>query len=268
MTSEIKLDPDSSMWDWITIDLRFQTKKSGMSYAAVARLLNRSYSNVSNIMAGRRKIKEEDAKTLDAHWDLGEHFTRLVRYAKRDGSREWFREYLEYEAASSVVKAYEALAVPGLLQIPEYAAALIRELGSADAEDQVKRRIARQAILSKTPPPSLYVLLSQNALNWPVGGAEVMRDQLAHFLEMAERPNVGIRVVPLSSGAHAGFDGSFTLIYGEAGDVAYTEAPGRGRLVDSPSEVREYWDRYDRIGQVALPVAPSLQLIREAMEAL
>ncbi|MEV5750011.1 DUF5753 domain-containing protein [Actinoallomurus sp. NPDC052308] len=226
------------------------------------------YSNLSNIMAGRRKIKEEDAKKLDAHWELGEHFTRLVRYAKRDGSKEWFREYLDYEAAASVIKAYEALAVPGLLQLPEYAAALIGELGTLEAEDQVKRRIARQAILGKRPAPNLYVLLSQNALEWPVGGTEVMRKQLAHLLEMAEKPNVGIRVVPRSCGAHAGFDGSFTLIYGDAGDVAYIEAPGRGRLVESPSEVREYWDRYDRIGQVALPVAPSLRLIREALEAL
>ncbi|MCO6006897.1 helix-turn-helix domain-containing protein [Actinoallomurus purpureus] len=270
MVSGQRFDPDSDPWDWLLDDLRFHVQKSGMSYAALARLLERSSSNVSNIMAGRRRIKERDAEQLDRCWELGNHFVRLVRNASREGNkeREWFKAYLDHEAAANTIKTYEALAVPGLFQLPEYAAALIRALGAPDEEDQVERRMARQSILSKKPAPAIWVLISQNALDWPVGGSEVMLKQLSHLLELAELPHVSVRVLSRSSGAHAGFDGSFTLIYGESGDVAYTESPGRGRLVESASEVREYWNRYDRIGEMALPVAPSLQLIREAMEAL
>ncbi|MCO5993859.1 helix-turn-helix domain-containing protein [Actinoallomurus rhizosphaericola] len=270
MTEGIKLDPDSDPWDKITLDLQFHAKKSNMSYRHVARLLGRSYSNVSNIMTGRRRIKEEDAAKLDAHWELGQHFTWLLKQARRQANhdREWFKAYLGHEAAADTIKTYEALAVPGLFQLPEYAAALIGALGTQDVEEQVARRMARQVILSKRSPPTIWALLSQNALDWPVGGSEVMRNQLAHLLGLAELPNVGLRVVPRSAGAHAGFSGSFTLLFGESGDVAHTEASGRGRLVESPSEVREYWDRYDRIGQSALPERASLELIEKLMKEL
>lgn len=270
MTGERQLDPDSDPWDKITVDLQHHAKKSEMPYKAMAKLLGRSYSNVSNIMTGRRRINETDAETLDKHWGLGDHFSWLLRQARRQASsdREWFKEYLNYEASASVIKTYEALAVPGQLQLPEYASALLRSIGAQDAEDQVQRRVARQSILTRESPVTLWVLLSQNAVDWPVGGPEVMRKQLDHLIQTAGLPHVGLRVVPRTAGAHAGFSGSFTLLYGESGDVAYAEASGRGRLVESPSEVRAYWDRYDRIGQTALPEGPSLDLIKREMEAL
>jgi hypothetical protein len=85
---------------------------------------------------------------------------------------------------------------------------------------------------------------------------------------MSERPNVGIRVIPKVTGEHAGLDGSFSIISGEIGAVAYADSPGGGRLVPSTAEVDLYTVRYDRIGQVALPAEPSRVLIRKAMEAL
>ena len=95
-----------------------------------------------------------------------------------------------------------------------------------------------------------------------------MRRQLAHLLEMSERENVNIRVVPKSTGAYVGLNGSFSIISGGVGDVAYTDAHGGGRLVPSTDEARRYGVRFDRIGQVALPTEASRRMIKEAMEAL
>lgn len=103
---------------------------------------------------------------------------------------------------------------------------------------------------------------------WPVGGREVMRKQLNHLLEMSERDNINVRVVPKSTGAYPGLGGSFSVIASDLGDIAYTESPGGGRLVPSTPEVESYANRYDRIGQVALPTGLSRQMIRDAMEAL
>ena len=95
-----------------------------------------------------------------------------------------------------------------------------------------------------------------------------MRAQLAHLLEMGDRPNIGVRVVPMEVGLHLGLDGSFMIITTDSGNVAYVEAPGGGRLVPSPAEVQAYTLRYDRIGQDALPSGPSRDLIRRVMEAM
>src|SRR6266702_2947820 len=47
------------------------------------------------------------------------------------------------------------------------------------------------------------------ALRRPVGGAAVMRGQIGELLR--PRPNVTVRLVPFSAGAHAGLEGSFVL---------------------------------------------------------
>lgn len=114
MTSESELNPDTSMWDWITDDLWFYAKKSDLSGAELARILNRDPSSVYNIMSGRRRIQDKDAKILDKRLGLNHHFGRLLRYAKFRSNSDWFGQYLEHEATAKVIKTYEALAIPGL----------------------------------------------------------------------------------------------------------------------------------------------------------
>ncbi|MGI5224408.1 helix-turn-helix domain-containing protein [Actinoallomurus sp. CA-142502] len=268
MSSESRLNPDTSMWDWITDDLRHHVKKSGLSGAELARILNRDPSSVYNILNGRRRIQDKDAKILDKLWDLNHHFGRMLRYAKLKSNSKWFGQYLEHEVAAKVIKSYEALAIPGLLQLPEYAAELFTATGAADVDGLVEERMRRQEILKRDSPPMLWLLLTENVLDWPVGGAELMRKQLSRLLEEMEKPNIGLRIVPRAAGAHGGFSGSFLVISGDSGDIAYTEATGGGRLVPSVTEVREYGIRFDRIGQLALPEPSSRELVQRALEAL
>jgi hypothetical protein len=128
--------------------------------------------------------------------------------------------------------------------------------------------MARQESLTREPPPVLWVLITENVLDWPMGGPEVMCEQLSYLLEVSERPNIGIRVIPRSAGAHFGVDGSFKIMTSPSGDVADTESPGGGRLVSSGLEVQSYVVRYDRIGQKALPEDLSRQLIARVMETM
>lgn len=268
MSSESSLNPDTSMWDWITDDLRHHVKKSGLSGAELARILNRDPSSVYNILSGRRRIQDKDAKILDKKWDLNGHFGRLLRYAKLRSNSDWFGQYLEYEATAKVIKSYEALAIPGLLQLPEYAAELFAAAGATDVDGLVKERMRRQEIFRRIQPATLWILLTENVIDWPVGGADLMRKQLARLLEETAKPNVGLRIVPRTAGAHGGFDGSFLIISGESADIAYTESPGGGRLVPSAPEVREFGIRFDRIGQLALPEPTSREMVQQALEAL
>jgi transcriptional regulator with XRE-family HTH domain len=267
MRSKPSPDPLSSMWAWIAHDLRFYRTKQGMTGDEFGKIMGVVRSTVSRMESGEYKIHDDHAKALDEHFDTGGHFQRLLFYARLGHDPAWFATRLDNERKASVIKVFEAQVIPGLLQIREYATALI-EAGGLDVEQLVEERMARQEIFNREHPPELWVIITECTLHQLIGGREVAKAQLAHLLEMSRRPNVSIRIVPRSAGAHMGYDGSFVIMSLDDGDVAYASASGGGRLIATADEVREYSKRYDRIGQKALPEDLSRDLIRKVMEEL
>ncbi|GLY85796.1 helix-turn-helix domain-containing protein [Actinoallomurus iriomotensis] len=262
------VDPDSSLWAWLAHDVRFYRKKYGLTLHQLATVVQSSGPNVSNIEAGRRKLTDEQALALDVRFKTGGHFSRLLRFARRGHDPDWFKQYAHLEAKARLIKTYQALTVPGLLQTPEYATELFRAVGRVDIEGPLSERMTRADIFKRSDPPLLWAIVTESVIDWPIGGPEVMRKQLAHLLDLSTRPNISVRVVPRAAGTHAGIDGSFSLISGNDGDVVYTESPGGGRLVADSGEIREFGLQYDRIGQSALPESASREMIRRVMEAL
>lgn len=262
------VDPDSSLWAWLAYDVRFHRKKYQLTLHQLARVIHSSASNVSNIEAGRRKLTDEQALALDMRFKTGGHFSRLLRFARRGHDPDWFKQYAHLEAKARLIRTYQAITVPGLFQIPEYATELFRAVGIVDVEGPLSKRMARAEVFKRSDPPLCWAIVTESVIDWPIGGPKIMRKQLAHLLDLSTQPNVSLRVVPRTAGAHAGVDGSFSLISGNDGEVAYTESPGGGRLVASSDEVRDYGLQYDRIGQSALPALASREMIRRIMEAL
>jgi transcriptional regulator with XRE-family HTH domain len=259
-------DPMSSMWAWLAYELRFYRIMHKMSGTRFGQIINVTRSTVSRLESGELKIDEKQAMALDTALNTGGHFLRLLTYAKQGHDPNWFREHVGYETRARVIKIFELALMPGLLQTPDYARACFEAAGVEDPAGHAEERVSRQSALDRSPRPLLWVLLAQSALDCPVGGPSVMRAQLARLLELGELPNISIRVVPRSAGAHVGLDGAFKIMTVEEGDVAYTEAHGGGRLVLSVQEVRSFIVRYDRIGVKALHEEASRDLIREIME--
>jgi hypothetical protein len=124
----------------------------------------------------------------------------------------------------------------------------------------------RKAILDRA---FVTVTLSESALRWPAGSPAIMREQLAHVLELADQSNIVVHVIPAAfdTGAYLGLDGRLKLLIGDDfGDLAYTETICGGRLVSSPSEVAEFVIAYARIISEGLPQSLSKSLIRNVME--
>jgi transcriptional regulator with XRE-family HTH domain len=262
--------PKANMWDLIAWYLRSLRLQKGLSGESLGRILKISKAKVSRIEVGRERLDWKQAETLDKAWNTCGIFTLLVWYASIGHDPEWFPQYVELEQRAGMMRIYEANVIPGLFQTDDYARSLLLSGIETDPDKVLIERMQRQDLLTRTLAPHLTVILSQNALEWPVGNPEIMRAQLARLLEAAEWQNVVIRVVPRSwhAGAHAGLDGSFQIFSGDDfGEVAYTESPGGGRLVSSPSEVRSYGIRYERISAKALIEGPSSGLIRQVMEA-
>ncbi|MUN38115.1 DUF5753 domain-containing protein [Actinomadura litoris] len=263
------LNPDASFKHWIASDLRFFREREELSLSQMGLVMKCSRHTVSNIEHARDgwNMNEEQAARLDVHLRLNGHFARLVRYARTAHDPDWFAEYAKYEAKALVARTYRLSLMPGLLQTPEYARALLTSARLVDdVEAAVEARMKRQEILDRPRPPLVWVLMDENVLYRPVGGAEVMYAQLARLREACELPHVTIRVLLQSAGFHLGLDGSFNSLSMEDSELAFVEAPGGGRLIQGSSEVREFGVRWDRIGACALPWQSSQVLIEQAME--
>ncbi|MDG4790660.1 DUF5753 domain-containing protein [Micromonospora sp. WMMD1102] len=158
--------------------------------------------------------------------------------------------------------------LPGLLQIREYAEALIRA-AHVDASDEqiaqfVELRMGRQQRLTGDDPVRFATVVDEGALRRPVGGVEVMRAQLAHLREMARRRNVEVSVLPYEVGAHASPDGGFTVFrmrppYPLAGFVT-TPA---GNLVVEAEKAEKLLQTYDRLREVALREKAAVAFLTE-----
>jgi hypothetical protein len=130
---------------------------------------------------------------------------------------------------------------------------------------RVGLRIARQAVLTKPEPPSLLAVLDEAVLRRPIGGLGVMRKQLRHLLDMAQRPNVTIQVIPFNAGGHAAAGGPFSVLrFAEYDlpDVVYLEQLTSALYLDKPEVVDDYLAVMERLCNEAATPASSLKALR------
>ena len=161
--------------------------------------------------------------------------------------------------------------VPGLLQTEEYARAVLSSgppLVASKIDEYVAARMEPQRILARPKPPLLWVVLDEAVLRRTIGGANVMRAQLAHLVEAAISSYVVLQVLPFSSGPQAGLSGAFTiLVFDDGPPAVWTDGPASGQLVHGSDEVSDCLTRYDREGphrRHPPPLVPLLKAQRTA----
>jgi transcriptional regulator with XRE-family HTH domain len=252
-------------------ELRYYRERAGLSQTELAALVNVSHDVISKIETGDRPPAKDFPERLDAvpQLDTNGALARLWKNLRK-GLRHrampgWFRPWAHIEAEATVLRSYEPLLVPGLLQTEEYARAIfaIRPGGKRDdLEDQVAARMERQAILDRSDAPQLWCVLDEFVLQRCVGGAKVMHDQLEHLADVAERPRTSVQVIPASTGEHAGLLGGFVIadLDGVPGMV-YLETAAEGQIADSPAIVTYTTFSFDSLRSEALPRAASRDLI-------
>ncbi|MFJ8842768.1 helix-turn-helix domain-containing protein [Streptomyces cyaneofuscatus] len=195
----------------------------------------------------------------------------LWPYVYREAYPDWSQAFIAYSARAAVIREYSSHAVPGLLQTPEYARALLsmgHSLRDAEhLEERVAARLDRQVRLTGPDRPELWIILDEAVLRRPVGGSAVMRGQLEKLLRMAEEPNITVQVLPFDQGAHGALAGSLSVLVLPGGaQVAYTEGAHNGQLTEEPDEVERFVLTYDHLRAMALPPLMSLELIRSVLE--
>lgn len=170
------------------------------------------------------------------------------------------------ETSALSVRSFQTTLIPGLLQTPGYALAAIQANNptlSADAVyERQRRRMDRARHFTDVLDRPTWFVIAEDAIRRPVGGLEVLADQLGHLLLLASRkPTTRIQVLPANA--------SFTLL--SAPCVLFEVAPRRhvvwleqltaSLLVDRPDDVLAYQSAYAHLQAAALPAVDSLEMI-------
>lgn len=107
------------------------------------------------------------------------------------------QDFVALERASSLIRHYQPILIPGYLQTEAYARQVLEMMGSTSVERGVEMRLARRATLTGAHPPSYRIVLLETALRWRPGPPSLMAEQLALVADLAKRPNVELRVLTL-----------------------------------------------------------------------
>jgi transcriptional regulator with XRE-family HTH domain len=266
--------------------LRTELKKArldtGQTQSDVAAAMDWSLSKVIRIEAGTVSISTNDLKMLLRHYKVVDpaRTDELLALGKAARDRTWWSEYRDvassgllqligYESAASARRNFEPLLIPGLLQTREFARAVIRALDPEVSPNRlnalVELRMKRQELVDRTNPPQLSFILDEAAIHRMTGGPEVMQDQLRHLMEVTEKPNVTIEILPFSAGVRQGMRGSFVVLAfpdAEDDDVLYVEDAAGGLVIkEDQDEIQAYREIFESLGNAALKPKESVNRI-------
>src|SRR3954471_19680798 len=215
--------------------LRRMREAARISRADAGWQIRASESKVSRMELGRVGFKERDVGDLLDLYGMSDEAERfrlmeLARAANNPGwwSRygdvmpSWFTNYVGLEVAAALIRTYELMFVPGLLQTEEYARAVV-QLGKSflphhEVDQRVALRVTRQQILTRANPARLWVVIDESVLRRPIGGRDAMCEQIEQLLKVSQQPNVTLQVMPFSSGGYPGAGGAFTIMRFPEGD--------------------------------------------------
>ena len=267
--------------------LRGQRNQARLTTKVAARMLEWSEPKLWRVETGQTVLRGLDVAAMCTVYGAPAEVTAalagLARQARVDS--QWhprgdtvpgkFSVYDELENEAAELLGYACCQVPALLRTGAYARTLLTDARPGTGPDEVDRLVAecvgRQALVTRASAPlAATVILSEAVVRGPVGGAEVMAEQLRHLAGLAALPNVRVHVIPLSAGMHPGVvTGPFTLFrfpldgHGEGTDpdTVWVSSLSGELYLDSPPEVRPYRDAHAAMLDCALDQVASQDLL-------
>ncbi|MFC4495988.1 helix-turn-helix domain-containing protein [Streptomyces ovatisporus] len=244
--------------------------------------------DIAQLEWGRWGFKERDVTdllTIYGVTDEAERATMQVLAAQSnmpgwwnaydDVVPDWFRTYLGLEQAADVIRTYEVQFIPGLLQTPQYARAVVALGHPGASDDRISRRVElrmqRQRVLHSAQPPHLWAVIDEAALRRPVGGPETMRGQVQHLIAMCDLPHVTVHLMPFEAGGHAAAGGPVTLVRlpeRELPDLIYLEQLIGATYPAEREEVDHYRHVIDRLVTDAAPARQTRSLLLGMLEEM
>ncbi len=269
-----EVDPDDE-WGVAVIttvgrQLKLRREAAGMRAAEFGRVVGYGEDMVYKIEGGKRIPRQEFLDKADEVLNAGGLIAaawedvKKVRYPKR------VRALGKLEARAVEIGLYECHIVPGLLQTPEHARAVIGAAQPPYSPDDVERmvaaRLARQSVFDRDPAPTLSFVMEEGVLRRPIGGRVALRGQLRRLLDVAQLHHVVLQVMPADCETHSGLDGRIELLKFDDGTaMGRSDGAFNGRPTSDPRQLRILELRYGTIRAQALPPRESLAFVRQLL---
>ncbi|MFG3010830.1 helix-turn-helix domain-containing protein [Streptomyces cinerochromogenes] len=233
-------------------------RKARLTQEQFAERASLSVDTVRSIEQGRLALQPDRAEQFDELLGTGGALAVVVaKLPVRDRIVQFAQGLIDHEQEAVSVLSYQSLAVPGLLQTPEYCRAVFDyrypALGSEAAEQWVQARMDRQLIWQREKPPVGHFILEESILRRPIGGPEVMREQFRRILNYTQPVHMSFQIMPMDQTPHAALDGPMVLLETpEHERLVYLEVQRASFLVDDPDEVSDYYHKYGMLRSQAL----------------
>jgi transcriptional regulator with XRE-family HTH domain len=258
------------------MQLRKLRESRKISAADAAKAIRGSESKISRIELGKSAIREIDVLDLLTLYGVDpaerEQFLTLAEQASRRGwwhqfsdvLPAWFQAYIGMEESAQSIRIYEPLFVPGLLQTPQYAAAVLAlgDLPVSEAERHVLLRKERQRRFVDGQL-KLWAIVDESALRRPVGGWQVLRDQLRYLISLSTRRNLTLQITALGEGGHAAPSAFTILRFNEPDmpDVVYVEQLTSALYFDKRADVDRYLLAMERLSVISATPAETRSIL-------
>lgn len=246
--------------------LRKLREDAGVSRQEAGYSIRGSDSKISRMEHGEVSFKERDVRDLITMYGVHdkEEFAHYLEFAKQSNQPGWWRQFNDVmpswlndlvglEEATTLIQAYELVFVNGLLQTEEYARAISANGRPNASADDVEKRVAikmrRQKVLMRPDAPRLWAVMDESVLHRPVGGSRVQREQLEHLLELDNRPNITLQVVPNAVSGYAGETPFCVLRFAEKElpNLVYIENAAEANYLDQPAKTEPHIRAFDRL---------------------
>jgi DNA-binding XRE family transcriptional regulator len=252
-------------------------EQAGISLMAAAEELEFSRARMYRIENGEVSLRKHDVLAMCAFYGANAQITEVLVGLARESKAKgwwhaygdvvpaWFELYVGMETAAERLRHYAPGVIPGLLQNREYAEWVFRkrvDLDEAGVQNAVAVRLERQELLRRHSPrpPVLEVIIDEGVLRRSIADTLGMQKQLAHLVNISQRPGVSVRVLPFSVGPHsASSAGSFTILdFPTLGAAApepttiYSENLTGALYLDKAREVETYSGIWRELERAAL----------------
>lgn len=253
----------------LRVELRHLRERQHLTQQQVADALEISLSKVIRMENGIVHIQRNDLDALLRLYEVTEkkQIEDLLAIARASRQEAWWDRYRsEYnrrfittiglEASASIIRQFQLLLIPGLLQTEDYARTIIGtyDTGEDGINLGVRVRMERQQLLDADLGQKLFFIVDEAAIRRQVGGPSVMREQLVRLKELNRRPNISIQVIPFSKGAYLGIRGSFKIFEFDDGDdyaVDVEQSYDSVLIQNSPEESSMYIENFYVLEELA-----------------
>lgn len=191
------------------------------------------------------------------------------RRLQRSGLRRLQESTGDLYRQTQIFRVYVSDVIPGFLQTPGYAAALLSSIAHFrgtpdDVSDAVAARMRRNEVLGNGARRFSFVL-EESVLRYRLCTAETMAAQLGHLLGVMDLQNVAVGLIPFAAQRAVWPMPTFTIfddarVHADTLDAAAT--------LTQPSQVELYRRAFERLSQEAVRGAAARALITGALASL